>query len=149
MPAPPGNNFWQLRSKHGRDPLFASPELMWQAATEYFQYCIDNPLISIEYFGKDAEEKHVPKVQAFTLHGLCLYLDCNTAYFRQFKETELGKTKDFSTVVTRIEETIYHQKFIHAAAGFLNANIIARDLGLKEQTNSEVVITEKSVTFDN
>lgn len=144
MAAPAGNNFWERRSKHGRDLLFATPELMWIAATEYFEYCIDNPLMSTEYVGKDATMVLVPKVQAFTYQGLCLYLGCNTAFFRQFKETELGKTKDFSTVLTRIEETIYHQKFIHAAAGFLNANIIARDLGLADKTD----ITSRNITVE-
>jgi hypothetical protein len=36
--APKGNEFWKLRSKHGRDKLFATPELFWQAALEYFQW---------------------------------------------------------------------------------------------------------------
>lgn len=137
MGAPKGNNFWERRSKHGRDLLFETPELMWEAACEYFQWCVDNPLMFTEFVGKDATEVEVPKVQAFTYQGLCIYLGCNTAYFRQFKETELGKTKDFSTVLSRIEEVIYHQKFIHAAAGFLNANIIARDLGLAEKSISD------------
>ena len=32
-----------LRSKHGRDKLFATPELLWDAACEYFQWCDENP----------------------------------------------------------------------------------------------------------
>lgn len=137
-----GNNFWERRSKHGRDKLFATPELMWNAACEYFKFCVNNPLIAIEYHGKNADEKEVPKIQAFTLHGLCLYLDCATSYFREFKSNIKSKGEDktqtdldFLTVIVRIEETVYHQKFIHAAAGFLNANIIARDLGLNDTTN--------------
>jgi hypothetical protein len=33
-------------------------------------------------------------------------------------------------------DIIYTQKFTGAAAGFLNPNIIARDLGLKEHTDT-------------
>ena len=39
MAAPKGNQFWMLRSKHGRDKLFATPEALWEAACEYFQWC--------------------------------------------------------------------------------------------------------------
>jgi hypothetical protein len=43
MAAPKGNQFWMLRSKHGRDKLFATPEALWEAACEYFQWCDENP----------------------------------------------------------------------------------------------------------
>jgi len=133
MAAPAGNQFWKLRSKHGRDKLFESPELLWEAACEYFEWCEDNPLIEIDFKGKDADEVRIPKMRVFTLQGLCLYLDCNVAYFRQFKSRNETLTEDFATVITRIEETVYNQKFTGASAGFLNPNIIARDLGLADK----------------
>ena len=52
--------------------------------------------------------------------------------------------KDYMSVITRIEETIYNQKFTGAASGFLNPNIIARDLGLvdkKEVENRDLILT--------
>ena len=45
----------------------------------------------------------------------------------------------FSDITTRAEEIIYDQKFSGAAADLLHANIIARDLGLKEQSQIEDV----------
>jgi hypothetical protein len=138
MSAPIGNQFWKLRSKHGRDKLFASPELLWEAAEEYFEWCDENPLMEIDFKGKDADRVELPKMRAYTMHGLCLYLDCNTDYFRQFKKEE--NNKDFSWVIARIEDIMYNQKFTGAAAGFLNPNIISRDLGLidKQESKSEV-----------
>ena len=139
MGAPTGNEFWKLRSKHGRDKLFQSPELLWDAAEEYFQWSVDNPLIEIDYKGKDALKVQIPKMRAFTIQGLCLYLGVNIQYLNDFenslKDKSLQINKDFSSVITRIKESIYHQKFQGAAAGFLNPNIIARDLGLKESTD--------------
>lgn len=129
-----GNQFWKQRSKHGRDKIFATPEIMWEAACEYFQWCEQNPLIEIDYRGKDADRVELPKMRAFTLQGLCLFLGVNTKYFNEFEKTADG---DFSEIVTRIRETIYEQKFTGSAAGFLNPNIIARDLGLKDHTKSE------------
>ena len=150
MGAPKGNEFWKLRSKHGRKKLFETPDLMWEAATEYFQWCVDNPLIEIDFKGKDATQVKIPKMRAFTIAGLCIYLDCNTVYFNHFEKAlkEKGQgnltemEKGFSKVITRIKDIIYTQKFEGAAAGFLNANIIARDLGLadKKQIDSAPVI---------
>lgn len=137
MAAPKGNKFWELRSKHGRDKLFKTPELMWEAACEYFAYIQDNPLEQEEIVKyKDYYEKvPVSKMRPFTLTGLCLYLDCSGSYFRTFKSELKEKDKDFLTVITRIEDIIYNQKFEGASSGFFNANIIARDLGLMDKTD--------------
>lgn len=139
MAAPKGNQFWKLRSKHGRNKLFADSELLWAAACEYFQWCNDNPWTREETTirGENIDVKTIPTDRPFTLSGLCIYLDCNTQYFSQFKKTLTDKDKDFSLVVTRIEETIYTQKFEGAAVGAFNANIIARDLGLKDKSEVE------------
>lgn len=144
MAAPVGNEFWKLRSKHGREKLFASPELMWEAACEYFQWCQDNPLEEEDYRGKDAKKVTLKKMRPFTMEGLCRYLDCSTGYFRTFK---LTASEDFLAVITRIEETIYDQKFTGAAAGFLNANIISRDLGLADKRQLDATVSEKKEVF--
>ncbi len=147
MPAPKGNQFWRIRSKHGRDKLFSSPEVLWEAATEYFEWCEKNPLMSAEQakgISKPImDEKKgelvfapnlidLPKMRPFTWDGLELYLDIFS--LREYKTNP--DYKDFSQVIGRIEKIIYNQKFSGAAAGFLNPNIIARDLGLKERTEN-------------
>lgn len=139
MGAPKGNEFWKLRSKHGRDKLFTTPELLWEACEEYFQWCLDNPLIEIDFVGGAGKRVKKPRMRAFTLQGLTRYLDVNTLWFNQFEESlkEEGKeisalNKEFSIICTRVREIIYDQKFTGAASGFFNANIIARDLKLKD-----------------
>lgn len=141
-----GNRFWELRSKHGRDKLFATPELMWEAAKEYFEWCESNPLIELDYKGKDAVRVELPKMRAFTMQGLCLYLDCNVGYFNDFKKT---CNYDFSVIITRIEEIIFNQKFTGAAAGFLNPNIIARDLGLVDKKENAVKVEQQMFSDDD
>ena len=37
MAAPKGNRFWEVRSKHGRDKILKTPEIMWEAAKQYFE----------------------------------------------------------------------------------------------------------------
>ncbi len=142
MAAPEGNQFWKLRSEHGRDKLFDSAELLWVAAQEYFEWCEKNPLIEVDFRGKDANMVHIPKMRAFTMQGLCLYLGCSLSYFRSFKHANKDRNEDFLAVITRIEETAYTQKFVGAAAGFLNPNIIARDLGLVDKGEIE----QKTIT---
>jgi hypothetical protein len=139
-----GNNFWELRSKHGRDKLFASSDLLWEAACEYFQWCVDNPLLKDEGFAFQGIVTHdnFSLMRAFTIQGLTLYLDVNVQYFTDFENSLKEKndqiSKDFSLVVSRIRETIYNQKFSGAAAGLLNPNIIARDLGLVDKIDADV-----------
>jgi len=143
MAAPKGNKFWELRSKHGRDKLFSTPELLWEAACEYFDWCHDNPLYETKAFAFQGEitTTELPIMRAMTISQLCLYLGCNEAYFRQFrgalKEDESDLAKDFSTVLTNIEQTIFNQKFQGAAGKLLDGNIIARDLGLMDKSQVE------------
>lgn len=153
MAAPEGNQFWKLRSKHGRDKLFETPELMWEAACEYFQWCEDNPFYKSEAKVVNGGYKEpgsveiaeLPYLRPFTLQGLCLYMDCNTVYFNHF-ETQLRKEdphyEGFMQILTRIRETIYNQKFSGAASGFFNANIIARDLGLADKKELDKKVTK-------
>lgn len=128
MAAPKGNQFWKMRSSHGRDLLFASPTLLWEAACEYFDWCVANPIVDPRSFGGKQ------KIQRpFTMQGLCLFLNCNTAYFRTFKAQLKKEHKDFNTVIQDIEDTVFQQKFENAAIGVYNQNIIARDLGLADK----------------
>lgn len=138
MAAPKGNKFWEMRSKHGRDKIFTTPDLMWKSAIEYFNWCEENPIVDPRSFGGRA------KIQRpFTLQGLTAYLGVNTAYFREFKET---CTKDFSAIIKQIEDTIYQQKYENAAIGVYNQNIIARDLGLVDKVDTKVEATVKQIT---
>ncbi|WP_051359951.1 terminase small subunit [Adhaeribacter aquaticus] len=151
MAAPKNNQFWKLRSKHGRDKLFADAALLWDAACEYFEWCQKNPYIKKDWVGKDAFEVNRETERPFTLHDLCLFLDCSTSYFREFKSNPPEQSEDFLTVITRIEEIIYSQKFRGAVVGHFNANIIARDLGLvdKQENKLSGSVETQQVKFDN
>lgn len=133
MGAPKGNQFWKLRTKHGRDKLFESPQVLWEEACKYFEWCDANPFNEIDYKGKDATQVVLPKMRPYTWEGLEIFLNIDS--LREYKTNE--SYKEFSQVITRIGKIIYSQKFSGAASGFFNPNIIARDLGLKEQTDNK------------
>lgn len=162
MAAPKGNQFWKIRSRHGRKKLFSTPKILEREAFKYFQWCIDNPLIEAQVVkgreytkgGEDSPDNEetktskpyviaeLPKMRAFTMEGLCHFLRCNKGYFNDFdkniKDSKEQIDKDFSVIITHIREIIYRQKFEGAAAGFLNANIIARDLGLSDKREHSI-----------
>jgi len=131
MAAPKGNQFWRLRSSHGRKPKFDSAESLWAACCEYFDAIEGHPLQAAElvkYQGKTSV-RYTPKMRAMTIAGLCIFLDIDIDTWHEYR-----KKKDFSIVATRVEQIIKTQKFEGAAAEMLNPNIIARDLGLADKS---------------
>lgn len=154
-----GNKFWQLRSKHGRDRLFASPELLWESACEYFEWCDNNPLIAEEAI-KSGElagtTMKVPRMRVYNIQGLTRMLDCNVDYITDFEDSLKGKTDElslnFSRVIKKIREVIYQNKYEGASSGFFNPLVISRDLGLRDSVDqnlkadvkSEVNLTQQS-----
>ncbi|GAB4001578.1 DNA-packaging protein [Spirosoma daeguense] len=157
MAAPAGNQFWKLRSEHGRDKLFETPEKLWEAACEYFQWCDDNPWIKVEQLKKPSAEydkdgnfvkMHViaelPTARPYTLKGLCLYCDASEQFWRTFKAS--SASEDFLAVIIRIEEVIYTQKFEGAAVGAFNPNLIARDLGLADKKEHSGKLSIEQIT---
>lgn len=126
----PGNRFWEARSSHGRKPTFESPEQLEAACLEYFKWNEDNPLWEVKAFHAAGEITYanVPKMRAMTIWGLCGFLDISKLTWDNYRANP-----DFIAVITRVEEGIRQQKFEGASAEFLNANIIARDLGLRDK----------------
>lgn len=133
MPAPKGNAFWQLRSKHGRDKLFKSPALLWEAACQYFKWIDEHPWIKNDAI-KGGEWAgtlvQVPTARPYTITGFLLYANAGKEFWNQFKA---ANHKGFSGVIEEIEHVMFTQKFEGAAVGAFNANIIARDLGLVDK----------------
>lgn len=135
MAAPKGNFYYKLRQKDGRDKIFKTPAALTKACNEYFQWCQDNPLMETVPMkikvSRDKEKivlQEVPKMRPFTLEGLCNFIEISVDGFKLYEER-----KDYIGVTTRVREIIRKQKFEGAASGFLNANIIARDLGLADK----------------
>lgn len=131
----PGNQFWKARSSHGRKPIFPTPEDLWNACLEYFQWIDDNPLQAAELvkYQGEAKLKYVPKMRAMTIDGLTIFLDIDSTTWFDYAK---NKSPEFSLVCTRVEKVIRDQKFGGAAAEMLNPSIIARDLGLADKRST-------------
>lgn len=131
----PGNRFWEARSSHGASPKFETADALRDACTQYFEWVEANPLEEEKVFnGKDGIVRAtVAKMRAMTIAGLCNFIDVRTSTWHEWKASR----PDLSDVITRTESMIYQQKFEGASADLLNANIIARDLGLADKQEVE------------
>ena len=131
MAAPVGNQFWKMRSSHGRKPTFPDPDALWEACCEYFEWVEANPLKEAQAFAYQGvvTVHELAKMRAMTLAGLCIFLDIDRTTWAEY-----AKRDGFSPVTTRVDEIIRSQKFEGASAGLLNPNIIARDLGLSDKS---------------
>lgn len=94
--------------------------------------------MEVDFRGKDATQVELPKMRAYTWAGLENFLDMSDQGLSNYKTKP--EYKDFFGVITRIERIMYDQKFTGAAAGFLNPNIIARDLGLADKKETEKTV---------
>ena len=122
-----GNEFWKFRTRHGAKKVFSDPEFLWGECLKYFQWCEDHPLMEQKVFHTNGliTKTDVCRMRAMTIRGLCFYLRVSDETWSNYR-----KDRDFFGVIHEVEQTIYDQKFTGAAADMLNANIIARDLGL-------------------
>lgn len=130
MPAPKGNEFWKARAKHGRNKKFENSEVLWAACCEYFEWVDANPLKESKIFhhAGNIVTAEVAKMRAMTIGGLCIFLDISMETWCKYRKDE-----GFIDITTRADAIIRTQKFEGAAADLLNANIIARDLGLRDK----------------
>lgn len=131
MAAPKGNRFWEARSSHGANPKFAHASDLWDACLEYFAWVEDNPLKESKLSREDGKPKVVElnKMRAMTVTGLCVFLDIAESTWHAWRKDR----DDLSEIISRVEQIIRTQKFEGASADLLNANIIARDLGLADR----------------
>jgi len=109
---------------------FPTPAALWEAATQYFQWVEDNPIVEEKLISTKmgVEKHHINHPQAMTVRGLCLYIGLGKSTWYEYCARD-----EFKGICEEITNCIYMQKFTYAAADMLNASLIARDLGIKDQ----------------
>ncbi len=128
----PGNWLWETRTAPAGHPrAFADGEALWTACVPYFEWVRGNPLYEDQLvtFQGMATHEPVAKMRAMTIKELCLFLRISNRTWNEWKQDR----PDLVPTITDVEAVIYSWKFAGAAAGLLNANIIARELGLADK----------------
>ncbi|MDQ8200689.1 DNA-packaging protein [Pelagicoccus enzymogenes] len=137
MPAEKGNQYWKLRESQGRPPKYSDPDELWAKCCDYFEWVEANPIIEKQVLNSKSGpvSVEVPKHRPMTKAGLCIHLGIG-----QSTLDEMQKREDLLAVITRAREVIYVQKFEGAAIGVFNANLIARELGLRDHQKVEQTV---------
>lgn len=146
MGALKGNSFWKLRSKHGRDKIFGTPEIFIESAYEYFEKCDINPWFKAEAVKSGHEVGKIIKVptqKPYSIKGLCIFLGITEKTFSNYEKDE--KYKDFFQVFTHVRDIIENNQLEGATVGAYNANIIGRMLGLTDKIDVDITNKRKSI----
>lgn len=133
MAAEQGNKYYKLRSKDGRNKVFESAKDLNTEIENYFNEksnsFINKP--DIIKSGESAGANIQMRIDDFpTKEELAIYLGfAKWESLKNYKEY----SDDFLEVITWAETVIYNWKLKYTAIGVLNANIIARDLGITDR----------------
>ena len=138
MAAPQGNEYFKLCKSPGKSKQFTPNELE-EFANNYFKYIDNNP------HEKKKTESDGDKIKTtieyikrpYTIEGLCNFIGISTQTFYNYEND-----KAYLDIITRARQIIYDSKLEGATAGIFNANIVIRDLGLKD---SATVTHETSI----
>jgi len=103
MAAPKENQFWKIRTKHGRDAIFENAQLLEETFKEYINWVDGHPWYKMEQLKKPYQESitgrngipekrwvtiaKVPTARPYTIQGFCIYLGVNTVWFNQFEKS--------------------------------------------------------------
>ena len=143
MAAEKGNKYWEL-ANWGK-PKKYQPEELKVKAIEYFTWINANPLLE-QKMSATGKVKEIKKMRAMTKTGFCLFAGITLKTFQNYAADEA-----YLHITEGIEGVIKTQKFEGAAAGLLNSNIIARELGLidKQSIDNNVNLSRMAnITFD-
>ena len=97
QPSLPVQKIWERTSPFhrvgGRRPT-DSPEDLWNACCDYFDWATDNPLKRIQTYSNEGQviAAEVPKLRAFTKQGLFLFLKISSDTWAKL-EKGLSKTR--------------------------------------------------------
>jgi len=144
-------HLWQqvidnIRKTRGRPPAFDNIMDLVDAAEKYFKWADANPVEQHDIRGKDAKSVYLKHTRPYSLHAFCVFAGVSTMWWKSFKFSKLyNENENFRLVVAVIEETIRTQKFDGAVVGMFNSMIIARDLGLVDRIEKDVVDNRKQV----
>lgn len=131
------NRWWEKKaskatsSKAGRPYIFETPDELWQACCEYFEWIESHPVYETKLMQHKDQTwyEQVPKPRPMTREGLFRFLNISAPAWWHYRNE---KSEEFSKVVNAVDNIIYEQKYTGAAVGLYNANIVGRDLGLRE-----------------
>lgn len=136
-----GRPFWRVRAdaaklhaSAGRPASYDTPQELWEACQEYFDWVHDNPLKEEKAFSYEGDiyKDDVDKMRIMTVGGLCIFLGISHTTWRAYR-----KHPDMQPVCEYADEVIKTQKYTGAASGFFNVSLVKSDLGLADAVTNK------------
>lgn len=117
-----------------------TPEALEKHFEAYKKECKENPKFENCYTARTNTFCAVPREIPLTMNGFEIYLRkkkiiCKLDDYISNKE---DRYKQYAAIIRAIKSEIYEDKFVGAAVGIFNNNIIARDLGLTDKKEVDV-----------
>lgn len=134
--------YMALKARHA--PLFPTVQEFLNAAADYFVWVEAHPLLEEKVFQFQGAivRGDQAKARPFTKTGLAQHLNISTRRLQGLRK----RGEDWEEACDRIDDIMYTQKFENAAAGLMNATIIARDLGLADKQEVKADVTAAPAT---
>ena len=96
----------------GAEPVFETPDKLWEAACSYFQWCDDQPMSLVTT--DDGVGFTFPREAFYCWKGLCKHLGCERGYFTAMQERleprEDEEAEGFKHVLDMIDNVIEDNK---------------------------------------
>lgn len=128
----------------GQPRNLESPEQLWEHFEGYVKYEKDHPFTKREYVGKDGRAEDTDLLAPLTMEAFKSYMwDIGVGCIDRYIKNSNEAFNDYVPIITRIKDKIFAHNFKGASGNLMKENLIARQLGLKEQ--SEVVTTSVSI----
>lgn len=145
-----GNQLYKMRTKDGKDKLFATPEIFVNEAIKYFNWCESNKWIVQDFIksGQDAGKiVNLERDRPMSIEGLCNFLGITYQTFSNYEKDE--RYKDYFDVLSYVRKVVEVNQFEGGSVGVFNSAIMIRKLGLKDslEHSGEVNNTITSITF--
>ena len=117
-------------------PYKYTPEELQSKVNDYFKYIDSSPIEKRKTETHKGEVKEYIEYikRPYTIEGLCNYLDITMKTFYNWEDC-----KDLIHIITRARQIIREDKLSGATAGIYNANIVARDLSLRDTDTPQII----------
>jgi hypothetical protein len=122
---------------------------MWELFEEYILHEKNNPMYKIDYVGKEGRKEHTELETPITFEGFECYLEDKgiISHLSDYSANKDNKYSEYSTIITRIKRNCFVHNFKGASVGLFNANLIAKKLGIKEQT--DITTNGENISMNN
>jgi hypothetical protein len=124
-----------------------TPNELYKHFESYCKECKKEPRKENYWSNRAEKQITLDREKPLTWHGFEIWLRKKgiLAKLQDYKENKDKRYTEYAYIIHAIGQEIYEDKFTGAAVGIYHNNIIARDLGLKDQAVHEIEDKRKSI----